>query len=46
MNFDELNLAYKTEFQKQKNVPSRPISQIEWFAPANAGEGGRHYQPK
>ena len=45
IDFNELSLAYEAEFQKQKNVPSRPISQIEWFA-SNLGEGGKWGQPR
>lgn len=43
IDFKDLNQAYEAEFQKQKNVPSRPISQIEWFA-SNMNEGTK--QPK
>jgi hypothetical protein len=29
--FIELSRAYEEEFQRKKNVPSRPISMIDWF---------------
>ena len=37
---EELSKAYEAEFQKKRNVPSRPISTIEWFQSPNAHKGG------